>query len=1013
MPNLFRSTYPLWWVPNFDTATCPPEGLLRADNLVPDEGMPRLRLGSTKLNTTAIGSPSQITSLFTAKLDGTRVRVAGADNGKVYVVSTTPSLLDTPTFDGSGDIIMGAAMGRILMARGTTTQEYDGSTVASWDIAAPTMAPTVTAVNAFTKEVASCDQAEAPGFTAEEGSITATYPTGEDGTANGSIELTPAATGRATIIKTFSATTDYYNLNGYTGSDFDLFDLPVWITEPEKVTSVTVMFGLSTTTDKFQTDYYTFDFDLGAIETSINTTFKSPNSLQQGVADAVINVAARKAKKRAADAESSLTNEDRRDIDDRIVKPRRGDERQSRRDAASNPGWTHLACLRSQFRRVGSTAGLDWTQVKAFKIVYKATAGATGKVRFDSIKFHGGGNEKALTGTFKFVYRYARNCGDFWKVSPESPESAEIILNTQAVSLGIPLPAATSMDQQTDEIWVYIFGGVLDRYYRTDNSVDAAGISPLGYQRTIRAFEYDKTAQGASTAADRTRRTTFGYAIPTAPTSTAISIEVLANQADLFIANDYLEIGTSGPPDNVVGIVGDHHFRTFCLTAKKLIPSLPRNPASFLAGKAIAVGSDDETAYWVAKGTGGLYVGTSVDIYQIAGDGQEFPDGTLNFSREPLNIAFPPTSSAFALEGNQIIYMAADGWRAFDGQYSLPVNRDSVDLLYRGYTRHGVSPVNLSTGRFRAALSGGVLNAITPEGASTTSSTALHRFDSGRKIWRRDTYPHSMTAIHREPDGTVIFGDTLGFVRTLDTGTQDDSTNIAVVLWTPSDDDGTPSNKKDPYDEFIRINTGGSTATVAHHIGGSDTQYASFSVASTGDAADIYKKALKTADDSGWAAFRRIQHRITGSFSIFKLYSLNLAYRLRPQERMFVDTGYLDFKGDGDLVWLRELILKVDSPNNLTVKVYMDDVLASLNTLTVTANAARPYTIQLKDSLGTSPGREIKGYQPRITIETTNSAGVSDIGFETYWLKVKYRPSGNKETDKLFHWSLPGYDGAA
>jgi hypothetical protein len=164
----------------------------------------------------------------------------------------------------------------------------------------------------------------------------------------------------------------------------------------------------------------------------------------------------------------------------------------------------------------------------------------------------------------------------------------------------------------------------------------------------------------------------------------------------------------------------------------------------------------------------------------------------------------------------------------------------------------------------------------------------------------------------------------------------------------------------------------------------------------------VYKKALKTENDSsGLSAFRRIQHRITGSFSTFKLYDLNLAYRGRPQSRMFVDTGYLDFKGDHDYVWLREIILKAESPNNLTVKVYMDDTLASTSTVTVVANVARAYPIPL--------GREIKGFQPRITVETTNSAGSGEVGFEVYWLKVRYRGTGN-ETGKLYQWNLPGYD---
>lgn len=996
LPNLHRRDYPQWWFPNADATTCPHGGLLRADNIIPDEGMPTLRRGTAKINTTAIGS--SIGSLFTAHLGGVRYRLAGAADTKVWKVQEPPVALDA-TFPDPGvatdaEHAFGAAMGRVLMSRASTHKDFDGTDTTNWSIAAPTVAPTVTVVDPYTVTVATCDTGESPGFTAEEGTITGTYPTGEDGTANGAIELTPASgTGRATIIKSYAAATDYFNINGYTGSAFDLFDLPVWITEPEKVETITVMFGISTTTDRAQTDYYYFDFKLGGSRQSVV-------DIQGGVAQAVTDIVKNTSKrtKRDGNIEEIEARERRRTLDN--IEERREDKRRERKDKASNPGWTHLACLRSQFNRVGSTSTLDWTKVQSFKIIYKAVAGSTGTVRFDNIKFHGGGNEKALTGRFKVVYRYARDCGDFYKVSPPSPESLEVVLDTQAVQAGIPLSALAGLDPQTDEIWFYIFGGVLDRYYRTQNTVtvDALG---NGNARTIRTYEYDRTAQNTSSAADRTRRCTFGFAIPTAPSLTATSVDILANQADLLIANEYLEIGTSGPPDDIIGIVGDHHFRTFVLTEKKLVPSLPRNPCSLLPGRAIAVGSEDETAYWVAKTIGGLYVGTSVDIYFLEGDGQEFDDGTLNINRIPLNIAFPPVDRAWALEGNQILYRGADGWRAFDGQVSTPVNRDAVDLLYKGQTRHGVSPVNTTTGRFRAALSAGILNAITPEGSSTTSSTAMHRYDSARKIWRRDTFPHAMTAIHRETDGNVIFGDSSGYVRSLDSGSKDDTTDIPVVLWTRSDDNDAPLSKKDAFDETMRVDTGSATATVALHLDGSDTLTTSYTASTNGMA--VYKKALKTADDSGLTAFRRIQHRITGSFSVFKLFDFNLAYRDRPQGRMFVDTGYLDF-GNQDLVWLREIMLKVDSPSNLTVKVYMDDVLAATKTLTVTANAARPYTIPL--------GREIKGYQPRLTIETTNSPGSGDVDFEVYWLKVRYRASGNA-TQKPYHVTLPGADAVA
>jgi hypothetical protein len=69
----------------------------------------------------------------------------------------------------------------------------------------------------------------------------------------------------------------------------------------------------------------------------------------------------------------------------------------------------------------------------------------------------------------------------------------------------------------------------------------------------------------------------------------------------------------------------------------------------------------------VRKALGGLYVGTSKDIYLLEGTGGELPDGTIDFTLRPLNIDHPPISEAVAQEGNLMVYLADDGWRAMGG----------------------------------------------------------------------------------------------------------------------------------------------------------------------------------------------------------------------------------------------------------------------------------------------------------------------------------------------------------
>ena len=268
-----------------------------------------------------------------------------------------------------------------------------------------------------------------------------------------------------------------------------------------------------------------------------------------------------------------------------------------------------------------------------------------------------------------------------------------------------------------------------------------------------------------------------------------------------------------------------------------------------------------ETAFWVRKALGGLYVGTSKDIYRLDGTGAELPDETVDFTLTQLNIDHAPISEAVAQEGNVLVYLADDGWRAVSGGGSLLLT-GATSLLYRGQTRHGVSPVNLTGGRFRAAIAKGMLTAITPEGASTTSSIVLYRHTFAAQRWDRHVYTPGWRCVYREPDGTLIASDTAGFVWTLNTGTQDGSSDIAVVAWTIADNNGQAFVRKDPRMLRALADTGGATASAAVHLDSSASAAITASVASSG-------AGIVVTDISSIAAFKRLQLRMTGSFSTF------------------------------------------------------------------------------------------------------------------------------------------------
>jgi len=76
----------------------------------------------------------------------------------------------------------------------------------------------------------------------------------------------------------------------------------------------------------------------------------------------------------------------------------------------------------------------------------------------------------------------------------------------------------------------------------------------------------------------------------------------------------------------------------------------------------------------------------------------------------------------------------------------------------------------------------------------------------------------------------LIAGTNTGYVYTLDSGTQDDSSDIAVYILTGVDDNDQPYVPKNSFMHRIRIDTGGDTATVSLYLDGSATVSKTISV---------------------------------------------------------------------------------------------------------------------------------------------------------------------------------------
>ncbi len=905
--DISRRDFSRGWLPSADAVNCPKNALLRMDNCVLDElGIVSLRKGSAKINSVAL-TDTDIHSLFTAILNGTRYRMAGA-GADIYANGSSLS----QTMAGSGDVAFGSAMGQIFFARSTSKKKYDGTTVRNWGIAQPNAAPTLAANATDSKTFSACDTADYANWTQNEGAKTdrTTY-----------IELVSSATtARGTITKTFGTPQNFTSYDGgSTASDNDLLQFYFMVTEPQLLQKVLVQIDVNS--GNFTEDYYEFRWDPN---TPVNVSSLQPPFSQQDFIDSALSQLPPEYAGIMTPDIQHLIQQAQAAYDDAIRRWQESIQQSSLKSQLSSSEFNVLAAPKSMFARVGSTAGKNWSTVKAIRLTVIGSATIT--TGFKTIVVQGG-TTRPLTGKYKYRYVFVRNASNYQIKSKPSAVSSEIELKSQNCAVTIPTGALSAMDSQVNEIWLYRLGGTLDYWYRVATTTDVAD---------------------------------------------PVSITDGMSDQEALILGLKLEIDNDVPPDDIIGIEGLHFDRMFALTSTKLYPSRKLNPDSYAAGQVITICGNDETAYWVVKHGQELLVGTSRDIYRIPGSGDELTDGSLDFAKIPLGIGNPPISSAIAREGESLIYLAADGWRVFLGSNSQPVRGD-LDLLWRGYTRHGVSPINISSSsaRFRAALAGGIFTALTPEGAHTSSSSVLHRLNVVLQRWYRHTYTPAWRSIYREPDGTLIAGDSSGFVWQLDIGNQDAGSDIPVVLWSGLDDNDQPYSPKKPLMHRIRLETGGNTATVALHFDGSESAAESIS-------AEESSMGTTETDCTALDEFKHVQHRITGSFSTFRLFDWRFDYKERPAGRKVWD---IDIDTGGQVItWIREYRIKVLAGGALTVTPYFDGVAQ-------TAYTATPTSTEDPVIISVPVGREHKGRAPRLKV-------TSNYEFFPYWVDILYKGTG-------------------
>lgn len=750
MAQIFKRSTGWKWTPDSDEINSPDGALLRADNTIPDEqGAIRARKGSETLYA---GLAGPVHSLYTAQLQGNMFRVAGA--GDSVYVNGEQMISD---LEGVGDLGFVDDSYQVFFARGSAKKKYDGESLHNWGIVAPSTAPTLSAIDAITYSACSFDSTESPALVVNEADVLTSVfvPNYDESDPLGALSLTPnPGSGRASVQKNFAGNTDFLDFLGNRGGQTDLFDIRIWMEEPRKVDKITIMFGCSSGDDPFLDDYFYFDFNIRNTGTVDIKDAASNAAAAYGISNTRLNAVLQPQDitrvKSPADAGKVL----------RALGRFAGSRSRERADvSAASPAWGHLSVTRGQFNRVGGTPGRDWKTIRGFKVVYTALPGTTSKIYLDDAIWTGGGN-RALTGSFQVGYRFARRFNDtngaevYTELSPMSPISRSIVLQQQTLEILIPAAVLSEKDPQVNQIWVYLYGGWLDTYYRVavlpaapgggiqiDDLTNPNMLDDPGELAVMNSFAFSETTNESEETPD-------------------LQARIYKSELEALIENEIYEAGTVGPPDDIISVAGPWNKRIFVLTKEGwLYPSSQKCPSAFSLYQTIDLRLYGEPK-WAVKTVQGIFVGMSKDIVRIAGSGDVDESNLLaDLYPEPLNIANPPVDRSVTVDGNAIYYRSADGPMVLAGSSSQPVPFAGTSMLWKDIDRYQVEALDTVNGRFRYEMDDHNMYMVAPEGGDPVAYL-YYQSEQPRigDFVRLDTRTYRFVANDVTEDGHVLIG---------------------------------------------------------------------------------------------------------------------------------------------------------------------------------------------------------------------------------------------------------------
>jgi len=511
-----------------------------------------------------------------------------------------------------------------------------------------------------------------------------------------------------------------------------------------------------------------------------------------------------------------------------------------------------LTFKRSDFIRVG-TGSQTWNAIYGTRITYEGAPG-------DVINLLGGpiagqiifiGGDKAQNGIYQYMQVNVNNTGSYLAKSTLGPVSAPITVVNNQVFITCQDPS--SIDAQCNEAWIYRIGGLLGTWYRV---------------KVITSF----------------------FATPKQDTLSDLDALALNIKYD----TNLVSIASSSITDKIYDIVGPVNGRWYYFTEQFMYPSDINDPDLVNPSLGVRIcGSSSELLMWARKlNDSTIRVGTSLDMYDLSGTFQTFPDGTIDVYYRSINCKYPPLTCDADVFGGIIYYLSNDGWRisAAGGENTSLVS-PNLDRLYRGETVSGYAPPNLKvlprSARFPIVIAKNKMWCVI---TGLGINSRIEVYDFIRQYWRPLKYGlGDISAITLTPDGQVLaFFTTDKKLREIDISSSkliDGATKQSILIRSVVFDGGQPLNRKDTATLKVKsYNT--DTLNVSLII---DTSVATNSVANVASNALVLESFYDLSQINAVALVKTYQFVVGAGTAVadFILDYLNIVYDSRPEQRSF------------------------------------------------------------------------------------------------------------------------------